>query len=118
MLNNIKKKVSDTKENHRLRKIERERIAKEEMVKKETAAAEKLRKESQAILEERERLIDLDNKELMVEAVLAIRGFYSRYLEIQDELEFVQNRITEIERDIESLRDEIRYSSSSCEDNE
>ena len=108
MLNHIKKKVSDTKENHRLRKIERERIAKEEMVKKETAAAEKLRKESQAILEERERLIDLDNKELMVEAVLAI----------QDELEFVQNRITEIERDIESLRDEIRYSSSSCEDNE
>lgn len=113
MLKNIKDKAHETKEHYKIKRIERKRLAKEEEIKKEKAETKRLEKESQAIIEERNRLLNLDNKELMVEAILAIRGFYSDYIEMQNRIKLIQDKIEELEIDVAHLSCEMGSDSSS-----
>mgnify|MGYP003371788009 CR=1 FL=1 len=56
---------------------------------------------------EKERLLSLDDKGLMVELILAVRGLYSQIEYIQSQQESLSERIDDIESDISSIRSDI-----------
>ena len=55
----------------------------------------------------KERLLSLDDKGLMVELILAVRGLYSQIEYIQSQQESLSERIDDIESDISSIRSDI-----------
>ena len=67
--------------------------------------------EIQSIEDEKQRLLGLDDKALMVELVFAVRGFYSdfqelnkQYSDLHEMVEDFGGRISSIESDIERLK--------------
>ena len=64
-------------------------------------------KEAQKIQTEKERLLSLDDKGLMVELILAVRGLYSQIEYIQGQQDSLSERVDNIESDISSIRSDI-----------
>ena len=56
---------------------------------------------------EKERLLSLDDKGLMVELILAVRGLYSQIEYIQGQQDSLSERVDNIESDISSIRSDI-----------
>ena len=56
---------------------------------------------------EKERLLSLDDKGLMVELILAVRGLYSQIEYIQGQQDSLSERVDDIESDISSIRSDI-----------
>ena len=56
---------------------------------------------------EKDRLLSLDDKGLMVEMILAVRGLYSQIEYIQSQQDSLTERIDDIEADISSIRSDI-----------
>ena len=68
---------------------------------------ERLQQEAQKIQTEKERLLSLDDKGLMVELILAVRGLYSQIEYIQGQQDSLSERVDNIESDISSIRSDI-----------
>ena len=66
-----------------------------------------LEQEAQKIQTEKERLLSLDDKGLMVELILAVRGLYSQIEYIQGQQDSLSERVDNIESDISSIRSDI-----------
>jgi len=75
----------------------------------EEAAREKelLEQEARKIQAEKDRLLSLDDKGLMVELILAMRGLYSQIEEINIQQEALSAKIADIESDISSIQSDI-----------
>ena len=84
------------------KKEKQERIIRETERKLAEAKAkeEQLLAQKQAIQEEKDRLMKMDQKELLAEAILAIRGFYEDY-------KIVLLRLGDAEDDIVNLQEEV-----------
>lgn len=55
----------------------------------------------------KDRLLSLDDKGLMVELILAVRGLYSQIEHIQSQQDSLSERVDDIESDISSIRSDI-----------
>ena len=106
----MKQGFSSLKVDHSKKKIIKHQVK----LKKE---AENLRHEQarieakeKALETEKAKLLQMDNKELMVELIFAIRGFYAEFLELKtlhnemaETLEDVENRLRDLEIDVDDL---------------
>lgn len=93
-------------------KIQLEKQAEEAKRKEEMLAAEKARFE-----EEKQRLLNLSDKELQVEMIFAIRGFYNKVSELEEiqadlveQIEILESSISEMDMRISTLESNARYS--------
>ena len=75
----LKDKFVQISENAKLRKLEKAKLLDERKVEEARKAQQKLMTEIQSIEDEKQRLLGLDDKALMVELVFAVRGFYSDF---------------------------------------
>lgn len=66
-----------------------------------------LEEEKTAILKERERLLSLDEKALMVEMILAMRGLYATIKDIEKQQEVLTGNIEDMESDIYRLENDL-----------
>ena len=71
------------------------------------AKKSRVEKEKAEILEERKRLSELSTNEILAEAIMTLRGFYSRFEELEDSYQGINSRIDDLESDIDSLKSEI-----------
>lgn len=106
-----------------IKKIRAQVVRKSEIRKKaklEKAVAEAKRqqqieeKEKVRLRMEKERLLSLDNKELLVELIFAVRGFYNqvdqiekKQSELEDKIIGIESYIADLELDICNLESEI-----------
>ena len=106
-----------------IKKIRAQVVRKSEIRKKarlEKAVAEANRqhqieeKEKFRLCMEKERLLSLDNKELLVELIFAVRGFYNqvdqiekKQSELEDKIIGIESYIADLELDICNLESEI-----------
>lgn len=112
----IRDKFNQAAEKHKLKKAEKEqerlrRRAEEERKEKEQLAAQKA-----AIEAEKQRLLALDDKEIMVELVFAVRGFYKKMTDLEDCIDEINNDIQSIEGRISYLEYEIENLKTSSSD--
>ena len=71
--------------------------------------AERLAKEEAEIQAEKDSLMNLSEKELLVEAVMALRGLYSRIEELEEAYEDLDETVLSLKKDIKSVKtDAIR----------
>jgi len=104
MLEGIRDKVKEQMELQEQKRILRKKAKLEKELKKANEEKEKLRLEQEKIQAERDRLSNLSEKELMAEAIMALRGFYSQFEELQKEQEEIHYRVCELEDDIIAIR--------------
>ena len=96
MLDKVKGKLSDIREDGKKRKEELERIAREK-------AEEEARKERERIQAEKDTLMAFSDKELMVEAIMALRGYNTRLNKIEEKQNDLEDRVDSLEWDVNSL---------------
>jgi vacuolar-type H+-ATPase subunit E/Vma4 len=90
MLKKVITKFNDAKE-------ERARIAREK-------AEEEARKERERIQAEKDDLMALSEKELMVEAIMALRGYNTHLNNMVEKLDNLENRVNSIDSNVSSMR--------------
>lgn len=96
MLDRIKGKFNAIKKKQTAKKEERIRLAKERAEEIEQQEIERMQAEKKV-------LMAMDDKELMVEAIIALRGRNTRLLVMEAQQEELESRIDSIESDISSL---------------
>ena len=96
MFDNIKANLNKKKEKRLLRKL---KIKEEKAIMEEEVVAEKMAK----IKTERETLLSMEDKELKVEIIMAIRGFYSELENLKLRQKELDYELAEIKRDIAHL---------------
>ena len=112
MFEKVKGKLSDIKEEFQRQSEGRARIAKEK-------AEEEARKERERIQVEKAALMTLSEKELMVEAILALRGYNTRLSnmeehqdELADRVDFLESRMGSLDSSVSDMSnavDELKY---------
>lgn len=107
IITKVKDKANDIVEKRRQHQLEKRQREQEYALRKAQEEQERLKEEEARIAAERERLINLDNKEILAEAILAIRGFYQEHIEIKSRLEEAESDISELESDLSSIRSEL-----------
>jgi hypothetical protein len=100
MFENVKNKVVEIKENNRHKREERERITRER-------AEEDARIERERIQAEKKALMALSEKELMVEAIMALRGYNTRLAIIEASRDDLEDRVSSLESDVSSLESDM-----------
>lgn len=107
MLEKVKKKLKDAKEENDRRREERARIEREraeaEARRKRERAEEEARKESQRIQAEKDALMALTEKELMVEAIMTLRAYGPRLNNISDQQDDLKDKLCSLELSVNSL---------------
>jgi vacuolar-type H+-ATPase subunit E/Vma4 len=96
----IKGKIGEIKEESQRRREERARLAKER-------AEEEARKERERIQVEKDALMALSEKELMVEAIIALRGYNTRLINIEEHQDKLANRVGSLESNVSSLESSV-----------
>ena len=96
MLKRIKAKLKARKEENVRRREERERIARE-------IAEEKARLECARIQAEKDELMALSEKELMVEAILALKGYNTRLNNIEEQQKDLLYAVNSLKLDVNVL---------------
>ena len=96
-----------TKEKIRLAKEERIRRAEERARIERERIEEAARKERERIQAEKDQLMSLSEKELMVEAIMALRGYNTRILNIEQKYIDLEDRVDSLEWDVSSLESDI-----------
>ena len=66
--------------------------------------AERLAQEEAEIQAEKDNLMNLSEKELLVEVVMALRGLYSRIEELEEAYEDLDENVSSLKRDIKSVK--------------
>ena len=76
----------------------------EEQLRQDKEEQEKLTSDRKAIEDERARLVEMSEKELMVEVILAIRGLYHEFAALKDKQTDLTKEITALEEDLSSMQ--------------
>jgi hypothetical protein len=96
MFGKIKGKIEDIKKDNQLRKEERARIEKRR-------AEEAARVETERIQMEKGALMALSDKELMVEAIMALRGYNTRITNIEEQQDDLFSKMDSLESKVISI---------------
>ncbi len=125
MFDKIQRGIQKGKEEHALKRKakEDERIRSEaeylhrknaallEQIKQDSAEAQRqkqlVQNRQRDLADERIQMLSMDNKQLMVELILAIRGFSSEMGELEEQQIRLEQHIEDLEQQQNSLRDEI-----------
>lgn len=108
MFEKFKGKITEIKEENQRKREEQENIAKER-------AEEEARIEHERIQTEKNALMELSEKELMVEAIMVLRGYNTRLTIIETNQNDLDYRIGTLESDVSSLESEVLSIKSSDE---
>jgi len=108
MFEKVKGKFAEIKEENQRKREERERIARER-------AEEEARIERERIQAEKDTLMALSEKELMVEAIMALRGYNTRLIIIEERQNDLYDRVATLESGISSLESDVSSIKSSSE---
>ena len=103
----IQESLKKGKDERHKKRLEKKRIRLEQVAADAAREKERLQQEAQKIQAEKDRLLSLDDKGLMVELVLAMRGLYSQIEEIQIRQDTLTTKMKDIESDISSIREDI-----------
>ena len=117
MLEKAKDAVGGIKRSVQQKQLERKKQRAEKELEQRKAEQAHIEEEQEKINKEKERLSAMNTNELLAEAIMALRGFYSRFEELEDSYSYLTSKIEDLESEIGSLRSEI-YSSSSGSDND
>lgn len=108
MFEKVKGKFAEIKEENQHKREERERIAREQ-------AEEEARIEHERIQAEKGVLMAMSEKELMVEAIMALRGYNTRLIIIEEQQNDLYDRVATLESGISSLESDVSSIKSSSE---
>lgn len=100
MLNKAKAKIDNARKERQLRKEERARLEREQ-------EEERVRLERERIQREKDTLMSLSDKELMVEAIMAIRGFNAHIENLEKQQEELIDQVEEIGYKIDSINSQV-----------
>lgn len=103
----IKEKFAQRSENSKRRKLEKEKHRTELKAEEARIKQEQVMAEKRAIEDEKNRLLGLDDKSLMVELICAVRGFYSSFKELNERFSDLSDYINELEYRISIAEAEI-----------
>ena len=92
MLNKVQERLKRGKEEWQKKQLGKKRERLEKAAREAAQEKEHLRQEMQKIQAEKERLLALDEKGLMVELILAMRGLYSQVEDIRIQQEVLSWR--------------------------
>ena len=117
MLGKAKNIVADIKADAERKKEEKERLKKEQQEQAESLErerkdiearreAERRATEEAKIQAEKEFLMSLSEKELLVEIVMALRGLYSRIEEIEEEYADLDEAVSVMKGELKSMKTE------------
>lgn len=98
MFEKVKGKIAEIKEENQFKREERECAARER-------AEEEARLERERFEAEKNVLIALTEKELMVEAIMALRGYNTRLTLIEERQDDFTDRIDSLESDISCIKE-------------
>ena len=108
IVNDIKTDAERKKEEkEQLKKQQQEQAKKQERERIEWEArreAERLAREEAEIQAEKDRLMNLSEKELIVEAVMALRGLYSRIEELEKAYEDLDDTVSFLKKELKSVK--------------
>ena len=108
MFKKVKEKFAEIKEETQRKREECERIAREQ-------AEEEVRIEHERIQAEKGVLMTMSEKELMVEAIMALRGYSTRLTIIEEQQDGLYDRVATLELGIRSLESNVSSIKSSSE---
>ena len=104
VINKVKEQSGRVAEDHRRKRVEKRLNKLERQLYLEQQEQAKLEAEKRAIEEERDRLIQLDQHEIMAEAIMAIRGFYAEFQEVREAISELEAEIEDLEAEISAIR--------------
>jgi predicted nucleic acid-binding Zn-ribbon protein len=114
MIQKIQKEIKKKQDNYKIKRLKEEKNKLNNSIEQASFEQEKLQEQEKEINQEREQLLQLDDKNLKVELILAMRGVYNQIVDIStaqknlsDEIKKLQERIAVIEDDISSLEDHV-----------
>ena len=102
MFDRVQESLKKSKDDRLKKRLEKERVRLEKAAAEAVREKERLQQEA-----EKDRLLSLDDKGLMVELILAVRGLYSQMEYIQSQQASLSERVDDIESDISSIRSDI-----------
>lgn len=100
MFEKVKGKIEDIKRDSQFKKEERARIEKER-------AEEAARIERERIQMEKDALMALSDKELLVEAIMALRGYNTRITTIEEQQDNLLYKMDSLESKVDSLDSKV-----------
>lgn len=100
MFEKVKGKIEDIKRDSQFKKEEQARI---ETERAENAA----RVERERIQMEKDVLMALSDKELMVEAIMALRGYNTRITNIEEQQVYLHNKMDSLESKVDSVDSKV-----------
>lgn len=103
MLEKVKSTISGIKEDAHRRRAEKEQLARERREAEAKAEAERIAAEKARIQAEKDILMAMDTKELLVEAVIALRGLYSQIENLESDQASLSERLEELASDVGDL---------------
>lgn len=103
MIDKVKKGFNNIKEEHSKKKAEKIKIKLEKEAAEIKAEQERLTAEKEALEQEKRRLLELSDKDLMVELIIAVRGFYTKVSDIEQAQEQMGTTLFEIDDRLNSL---------------
>ena len=103
MLEKVKSTISGIKEDAQRRREEKEQLARERREAEAKAEAERIAAEKARIQAEKDTLMAMDTKELLVEAVIALRGLYSQIENLESDQAALSERLEELASDVSDL---------------
>lgn len=104
IVDNVKNQADKVAENYKKRKQDRKEQRLERELARAKAKEQELREQEEKVKKERDRLMSMDSNELLVEAILAIRGFYNEFIDVLERLDTVESDITELESELSAIR--------------
>jgi cell division protein FtsL len=106
MFDKVQESLKKSKDERQKKRLEKERVRLEKAAAEAVREKERLQ-QAEKIQAEKDRLLSLDDKGLMVELILAVRGLYSQMEYIQSQQASLSERVDDIESDISSIRSDI-----------
>ena len=112
MLDKSKKFAKKVKDGIKQKKIELEYEQKKRELEEQKLEEKKKKREQELLQKEYDRLLAMDEKQLMVELIYAIRGFYSEQEKLKEQNAILDENINELKERIDSLEFELDSLSS------
>lgn len=100
------RKKEEKEQQKKLQQEEAERQEQERLYAEARREAERLAVEEERIQAEKDALMSLSEKELLVEAVMALRGLYSRIEELEEAYGDLDDTVSSLKRDVKSVKSE------------
>ena len=121
MFDKAKSMISEIREDNRRKKEERARLEQEQAEEAVRLAKERAeeaaRIERERIQAEKEALMQLSDKELLVEMIMAIRGYNTRIDELGEQIDNIGSALSSLESDVECLSSDVSYLKYSANNN-